>query len=199
MLGSYSNALPGQDSSSGPALPIYRVSDGSAFGSMSNVEWQQLEVRPAPALQVFTPVLAPLVLSKREASTHNTQIHVPGPVRNPTLKTVWLQEFDPLTDKAYTDLILPPWPFWRACEAVGLPVMLLMLAVNEVCQPGAPVSHFQIYPCKAGSFLHTPPCDHICGCRLASTTLGVATLQCVQGITTLLVSHLTVTRPATAG
>ena len=43
-----------------------------------------------------------------------------------------LQEVDPLTDKAYTDLMLPPWPFWRACKAAGLPVMLLMLVVNEV-------------------------------------------------------------------
>ena len=43
-----------------------------------------------------------------------------------------LQDIDPLTDKAYTDLMLPPWPFWRACTAVGLPILLLMLPVNEV-------------------------------------------------------------------
>ena len=43
-----------------------------------------------------------------------------------------LQDNDPLTDKAYTDLMLPPWPFWRACTAVGLPILLLMLPVNEV-------------------------------------------------------------------
>ena len=45
VLGSYSNALPGQDSSSGASLPRYRVSEGSTFGSMPDVEWQQLEVR----------------------------------------------------------------------------------------------------------------------------------------------------------
>ena len=43
-----------------------------------------------------------------------------------------LQDNDPLTDKAYADLMLPPWPFWRACTAVGLPILLLMLPVNEV-------------------------------------------------------------------
>ena len=43
-----------------------------------------------------------------------------------------LQEKDPLTDKAYTELMLPPWPFWRACTAVGMPILLLMLPVNEV-------------------------------------------------------------------
>ena len=46
-----------------------------------------------------------------------------------------LQEIDPLTDKAYTELVLPPWPLWRACKAVGLPVMLLMLGVSEVSWP----------------------------------------------------------------
>ena len=50
VLGSYSNVLPGQDPTSGPALPRYRVSDESAFGSMPDIEWQQLEVRPVLAL-----------------------------------------------------------------------------------------------------------------------------------------------------
>ena len=63
MLGSYSNALPGQESSSGQALPRYCVSDRSAFGSMPNVEWQQLEVRPACGRSRY-------FLSRRAASVH---------------------------------------------------------------------------------------------------------------------------------
>ena len=43
-----------------------------------------------------------------------------------------MQDIDPITDRAYTDLVLPPWPFWRACMAVGLPILLLMLPVSEV-------------------------------------------------------------------
>ena len=46
VLGSYSNALPGQEPPSGPAPPRYRVSDETAFSSMPSVEWQQLEVKP---------------------------------------------------------------------------------------------------------------------------------------------------------
>ncbi len=64
MLGSYSNALPGQDTSSGPALPRYRVSDESAFGSMPNVEWRQLEVRLASALHFLLSPMMPLYLNK---------------------------------------------------------------------------------------------------------------------------------------
>ena len=78
---------------------------------------------------------------------------------------MWLQEIDPLTDKAYTDLILPPWPFWRACEAAGLPVMLLMLAVSEVSLPGALVYPFLQYA-HAGRPLCHPTLEgelrHIC-------------------------------------
>ena len=49
-----------------------------------------------------------------------------------------LQDIDPLTHKAYTDLMLPPWPFWRACTTVGLPILLLMLPVNEVSLQSLP-------------------------------------------------------------
>ena len=70
VLGSYSNSLPGQDSSSGASLPRYRVSEGSTFGSMPDVEWQQLEVRSVLALQRFTLPMMPRCLASTGADVH---------------------------------------------------------------------------------------------------------------------------------
>lgn len=163
VLGSYSNALPGQESPSGPAPPTYRVSDETAFSSMPYVEWQQLEVKP---------VLAPHRV-QQIPSMHTNSVQDLASVSTKALfrdhallhlRTIWgsaclmLQDIDPLTDKAYTHLVLPPWPFWRACEAAGLPVMLLMLAVSEVSvasmlhQPLFPQSGLQL-KCRASFML----------------------------------------------
>lgn len=50
VLGSYSNALPGEDRSSGKAEPMHRMSDRAAFGGMVAADWQQLPVRTLSSL-----------------------------------------------------------------------------------------------------------------------------------------------------
>lgn len=122
--------MPGQEPVSG-AAPRYKIADEAAFGSAPNVDWQELEV--------ITHLALP---SCPHQDTADISHHIPctwqclasGYKSQGKRQVVFtlLQEVDPLTDKAYTDLMLPPWPFWRACKAAGLPVMLLMLAVNEV-------------------------------------------------------------------
>ena len=122
---------------------------------------------------------------------------------------MWLQEIDPLTDKAYTDLILPPWPFWRACEAVGLPVMLLMLAVSEVRRPKtsvcvsciSPIRGRQTPPPPHPQAMFAVPCKSVqaAACTLFALSLDGATQGSVLGVATLLVSRLSGMRPTSAG
>ena len=57
VLGSYSNALPGEDCSSGQAQPMHRMSDRAAFGSVIASDWQQLPVRALSCL--FEAVQSP--------------------------------------------------------------------------------------------------------------------------------------------
>lgn len=79
MLGSYSNAQPGQESSAGMALPRFRVLDGSAFGSLPDVELQQLEVRPVLALRILALPMCHAAKQLQEP-LHSTQtIHQDNP------------------------------------------------------------------------------------------------------------------------
>ena len=45
-----------------------------------------------------------------------------------------LQAVDPLSNQIYTEQMLPPWPFWRACQHIGVPCLLLLCRANEVSQ-----------------------------------------------------------------
>ena len=45
VLGSYSNALPREDRSSGQAQLMYCMSDEAAFGSVVAADWQRLPVQ----------------------------------------------------------------------------------------------------------------------------------------------------------